>query len=80
MKCASRNATQARSCIDSPLEVKVPATVLLRLADWCRQQLAERDGLAGYGICSEASDNRGIGRDEQGGSTCQPGSPPPRAP
>ena len=60
-KSARQTAYQTRACINSPLEIKVSAVTLLRLASWCRQR-------------SECS-NFSV-KTEQGGSECQIACPP----
>ena len=56
-ECISSN-----TCTKSPLDVKISAAVLLRLAGWCRQRATD-----GYSIAFS---------NEQGGSACQPTFPP----
>ena len=62
MKSASRTAHQAHTCIRLPLEIKVSADVLLKLACWCRQQAGDS--------------NFSTSSDEQGGSSWHCTSPP----
>ena len=61
-RSTSPNTHQAHSCINSLSEIKVSADALLQLARWCRQQhAASKSSVSGH---------------EQGGSSCQPMSPP----
>ena len=61
-KSTSLTAHQARAFINSPVEVKVLASALLRLARWCRERAADPK-------VSRSSP-------EQGGSPCPHPSPP----
>lgn len=61
-KSTSPNTHQAQPCINSAFEIKVSVDALLQLARWCCQQ--------------QADSNISASSHEQGGSSCQPTSPP----